>query len=296
MAFLCWELLDLVLQRLFRGCTSTTRFHQAVPDAKHWTDFTAGAPAYAKSTVHALLVAARGWHHLFVLWNAPPAAKLQLLPPSHPAYQGSPLWLPESEAVVFTNIIFAAYILSDLLHILAVYPTLGGADKVAHHIGFLAASLLSFGYQLGPFIIAWLLIGECSTPFLNVRWALIKTGHGGHWVFPYVERSFAGWFVFTRLGIYGTGLAHFCWMLWSGGPVLRPMWTMVFVLVLVVAGFALNMVWLSMIAAVVARGKEHQEKDHRAESDGTGEVEGASVEARDTESTLSNSAMERKVR
>lgn len=39
MAFLCWGLLDLVLQRLFRGCTSTTRFHQAVPDAKHWTDF-----------------------------------------------------------------------------------------------------------------------------------------------------------------------------------------------------------------------------------------------------------------
>lgn len=292
-AFVCWELLDFVLQRLFIACTSTARFRQAVPDAKHRTAFTAGSPAYAKSTVHAMLVAVRGWHHLFVLWDAPPAAKLQLLPATHAAYHGGPRWLPESEAILVTNIILAAYLLSDGLHVLAAYPALGGADTIAHHVAFFVCAILAGWYQMAPFVFAWLIIGESSTPFLNVRWALIKTGNGAHWVFSYVERLFVFWFVFTRLGIYGAGLSHFCWMLWRGGPVLRPMWTMAGVLALVFTGFALNMVWLAKIASVFARSEERHEKAAKVEPDGP--VESASAEERAAEASESKGAVETKV-
>lgn len=62
--------------------------------------FVAGAPTHVKVAVHSVLVAACGWHHLIVLWDSPPATKLQQLLHIHPVYQGGPLWLPESDAVL----------------------------------------------------------------------------------------------------------------------------------------------------------------------------------------------------
>lgn len=92
---------------------------------------------------------------------------------------------------------------------------IGGLDRVMHHVAFLAASVLAGWYQLVPFVFARLIIGESSTPFLTTRWTLIKTGNGGHWVFPYVERAFIACFLFTRLPFYSIGFAHWGWILWQ---------------------------------------------------------------------------------
>ena len=73
---------------------------------------------------------------------------------------------------------FVGYLLMDFFHVIARYPKLGGLDMCLHHAGFLFVTLLGLGYRVFPFPIGWLLLGEVSSIFLNVRWFLINSGHG----------------------------------------------------------------------------------------------------------------------
>ena len=90
---------------------------------------------------------------------------------------------------------FMAYIVYDLVHVLTNWPQLGGWDTVVHHILFLWCAVINANMGILPFPFGWLILCELSTPFLNLRWLLIKTDQGnGQWmsirVIPRSERPF----------------------------------------------------------------------------------------------------------
>ncbi len=251
-----WELLDVLFRQFLSRYADSAHFRRICPDSKNRATMKAYGTAYLKSTLHALIVSTRGWRHLYVLRLAPAVAKLQLLRNADdPIYLAQPTLLPESVGALRTNIVLAAYLLSDLIHVLAEYPHLGEFDTIAHHVAFFACALVAGGNRMVPFMFGWLIIGECSTPVLNMRWFFIKTGNGAHRAFKYIEIAFVCLFVLARVFVYGAGLAYQMYLLRIGTPVLVPMWAMTTVMALVVIGFLLNMVWLVKIAGVLRRSR-----------------------------------------
>ena len=80
-----------------------------------------------------------------------------------------PATVPRAAAET-TNIIFLSWLCYDLVHIGAMYPTLGGVDTLVHHVAFMLASVSCAAYRLFPFPFSWLIACELSSPFLNIRW------------------------------------------------------------------------------------------------------------------------------
>ena len=224
-----------------------------IPEPKRRATIAAHGPGYLKSTVHAIIVTLRGIQHLYILSGSPAVAQLQLLDTSHEATIAYPLAYEESRRVLHTNILLAGYLASDLAHVLAAYPDLGGLDTVLHHLAFLACALVAGGFRLVPLMFGWLIVGEASTPLLNLRWLLIKSGRGGKMYFKYVEIAFAVIFVLTRFFLYGAGMIHQFWLVLYGAPVLAPRVPLAFVMGTVVVGFALNLVWTYKIIAIVRK-------------------------------------------
>ena len=132
-------------------------------------------PSYIVSTIHALIVTTRGCIHLIQLWDAPPYDKF-VIPPSFALqddtstmnYRGAHL------LVARTNIIFVSYLLYDVCHVIYQYPKLGKVDTILHHVLFIICSFINGTYGIMAFAFGWLIVGEASTIFLNIRWFLIQ--------------------------------------------------------------------------------------------------------------------------
>jgi len=251
-SFITWELVDFLLRQLVDYVMSLSPVQKALPSPARRTLLHNQAPAYIKSTLHATLVAVRGWVHLYVLYDAPRLSKLQIV-----RYTSEPYIYDESMAVIHTNIILAGYLMSDLIHVLLDFPALGGSDTVLHHLTFLACAIIAGYYKAMPFIFAWLIVGETSTPLLNLRWLLIKCDYTLGKPFAIVEKLFAGTFIFTRLFVYGAGLSHFFYILLAqdSSQLNFPMWALVLIAFFVVSGFALNLVWINKISMAVKRSR-----------------------------------------
>lgn len=217
------------------------------------------APAYAVSTVHALFAAARGVRHLVRLWGAPNVVKLCVPPPTAITEPMIP-FLPESSNVILTNVSLAGYLLSDLIHVLWHYPNLGKMDTVAHHVAFLICALVAGTYQLYPFAFAWLIVGEASTPLLNLRWFLIRQGHGASRTLVHVSSAFGAVFFLTRFWIYGAGLLHLFFS-YSEMPEEISGFLSAGVLCFLVFGFCLNLIWLRRIVAIAFAPPRRKEKN-----------------------------------
>lgn len=99
-------------------------------------------------------------------------------------------------------------------------------------------------------MFSWLIIGESSTPFLNVRWFLIRQGLGHTAYMTFVSLAFAVTFFLTRFCIYGTGLVHALFN-FRAFPPDYPHWGALSVMAFVVLGFFLNLIWLSKIMRLV---------------------------------------------
>lgn len=223
-------------------------------------------PAYAVSTVHALFAAARGVRHLVRLWGAPNVVKLCVPPPSALTERMAP-FLPETSGVVLTNVSLAGYLLSDLIHVLWHYPNLGKVDTVAHHVAFFSCALVAGRYALYPFAFGWLIVGEASTPLLNLRWFLIRQGHGASRTLTHVSSGFAVVFFLTRFCVYGAGLAHL-FFTYSEMPVEIRGFLSGSVLCFLVFGFCLNLAWLRRIFAIaLAPPPRRMEKVKAADAD-----------------------------
>ena len=163
-------------------------------------------PSYAVSLLHSGYVTLRGTSHLCHLWSASRRDQLIIAAAGASPHRGAQI------EVARTNAVFLAYLLYDLLHILLQYPRLGGLDTVLHHAAFAACSVINGGYGILPFAFGWLIVGEGSTVFLNVRWFLLKSGRcgGGAWArrLDRVNTAFAATFFLTRVGVYSVGVVH----------------------------------------------------------------------------------------
>ena len=62
-------------------------------------------------------------------------------------------------------------------HICASTTTIASpnTDGTVHAEGL---DVIVVGYRVFPFVFAWLSLGELSSPWLNLRWALIASGRG----------------------------------------------------------------------------------------------------------------------
>ena len=149
------------------------------------------------------------------------------------------------------------------------FPALGGGDTVLHHCGFICLTFLGMGYQVYPFIVAWLLLGEVSSLPLNVRWYLITTGRGDTPAMDMANYSFGILFLIVRVAIYWSGLyellVHLRPLLLAP-PYNAPSLWMHIIMGFVSAGGLLNAFWVYKIFKMAARsGKKKKAKAEKAE-------------------------------
>ncbi|KAI0561076.1 hypothetical protein FGB62_93g055 [Gracilaria domingensis] len=200
----------------------------------------------------------------------------EIIPQAHAAFA------VESGRVIWTNLVLAGYLLTDLLHIIAKYPQLGKLDIVMHHVAFLACAISAGYYGLHPFAFAWLIIGEASTPFLNARWFLIKAGKGSTKYFRVIQALFGLIFIVTRLFIYSIGTCYHMLTI-KYIPSRVPNTIVAFSASCIVAGFILNMTWLrKMYMMLTGRGKRTR-RSQSHDSDSGEQTTSPSTTAPDTD-------------
>lgn len=232
-------------------------------------------PSYLVSFLHSIYATCRGCVHLYQLWNASYIDKL-LIPSTAKIttptiatstilsnnYRGAHL------NVAQTNIVFLSYLLYDLCHILHQYPKLGGLDTVLHHVLFASCSLINGTFGLMAFCFGWLVVGEGSTIFLNIRWYLLKsetsgettkTTKGQSGMINMINGLFALTFFITRIGIYSAGMIHLFYYSWDE-LISLPMecgvpWTMLGLTCgCMILGWVLNFIWGYKILSMVVGG------------------------------------------
>ena len=120
-------------------------------------------PSYVVAFVHACITGSLGLWHTLSLLDAP--LETQLVIPQ----DTSQLHYAAATATERTNLVLLSWLIYDLRHVLTSYPKLGGMDTVAHHVGFMASSIICGVYRMLPFPFGWLITGELSSVALNIR-------------------------------------------------------------------------------------------------------------------------------
>jgi hypothetical protein len=203
--FITWEILYQLSQ--FAIKLFLTKYPQLIvaKKAKGNTDDDAKTtliergPSYVVSLLHSMYVTSRGIMHLHCLWGASNIDKLLI---NDGDYRLAHL------EVAQTNVLFLAYLLYDLIHIILKFPVLGGFDTIMHHILFAFCSVINGTYGIMPFQFGWLITGELSTIFLNWRWFLLKSGHDSGPLIYNINTMFAASFFLCRIIIYTAGIVH----------------------------------------------------------------------------------------
>ena len=250
-----WEVAAtaLAFEALYRSFgaafrTLSTRKGVAL-DPKRRLTFARDGNSYAVSFVHAFVVVWRGFQHLIEQYGAPLEYKFVQQP-----YDSTSEWAAGAAAIEPTNTIFLAFLVYDVSHVLLEYPRLGGADVIAHHVLFAAASYVCGSNRVFPWPFAWLIIGELSTLPLNLRWVLIQSGRGDTRLMKWTNRSFAFTFFLGRVVVYGLGLLH---LFRNWHPHVEEACERVtglrIVCALFVAGYLLNLIWFRRIVRVATR-------------------------------------------
>ena len=212
-------------------------------------------PSYAVSLIHSIVVTGRGVMHLYHLWNASNFDKL-LIPGKDlvNSYRSAHL------RVTATNTMFLSYLIYDLFHIVMQFPKLGGVDTIMHHLLFALCSVINGTYGIMPFSFGWLIVGELSTIFLNLRWFLLKSGRERTALLDKINGLFAATFFLTRIGIYSAGVIHLFYYSFpelcrlpdeSGVPVAFLGLTCGCILL----GLGLNILWGYKILGMVTKPK-----------------------------------------
>ena len=232
-------------------------------DAKQ--TLTKRGPSYFISFLHSIYVTYRGINHLYELWYASNLDKLYI-----PSIEQTDSYRYAHLHVATTNTLFLSYLMYDLVHIIHQYPKLGGVDTIVHHTLFALCSVINGTYGLMAFQFGWLIIGEVSTIFLNVRWFLLKSGRGGESVLlDKVNGLFAITFFISRIGVYTIGIIHLFWYTYDE-LISLPEVSGVLVSLLsmtcgsMLLGWALNILWGYKILAMVGKSsktKSRKKKD-----------------------------------
>jgi hypothetical protein len=244
-------------------------------------------PSYIVSTIHAIIVTARGCIHLIQLWDAPSFDKFVI--PSSFALQDDNTNMNYRGAhllVARTNIIFVSYLLYDVCHVIYQYPKLGKVDTILHHILFIICSFINGTYGIMAFAFGWLIVGEASTIFLNIRWFLIQLSgrrsissssesddtkcegrKSSRSLLDTINILFAITFFIVRVIVYTIGVIHL--FITHGSSIIMslPQTTSVPRILLgltcgcIVLGWGLNLVWgMKIIAMVLKKGNNTKSK------------------------------------
>lgn len=159
---------------------------------------------YAIAILHAGVISVRGAMHALALYSAP--AVVQLQQPIIGAVDDP--WYEVTAAVEWTNLLFFSWLAYDLAHILYEYPTLGGGDKVAHHVVMLAASFICGKHRILPIVLAWLMVGEVASTAFNCRFFFLATGRKNSDGFRRANYLHAVLHILGRIVLYAAGLLH----------------------------------------------------------------------------------------
>mmetsp|Transcript_16520 Transcript_16520/g.67852 ORF Transcript_16520/g.67852 Transcript_16520/m.67852 type:complete len:309 (-) Transcript_16520:1238-2164(-) len=272
-----WSILGMLSDwAIARWCDSKRCFLH--PSSKE--EFRATAGSYITSLVHSLLVSFRGIDHIRRTLPLPMDVRIQ--PPLNVGAIDSVAWLGPLK----TNRIFMAYLLIDMVRIILAWPKLGQYDFIFHHLGFMSVSIVGATTISAPFQFGWLIVGEVSTIFLNIRWFLIKLGYGATSVtitlptplsrfclsrfllkaslflrpqfMTAANFLFALTFFIARIVVYTFGVYD---LYYSAQYLTRP--NMVGRCMLVggiLIGYVLNLIWFKKIA-LIGFSKNRKEKD-----------------------------------
>lgn len=252
-SFIMWQSVHMVCAFLNRQFLHSRLGQQVVSDRKRRSKLIERGPTYAVSTLHALFAIYRGLQHAPVVFRASRFLKVHI--PSSVVYSPRVHELKimnELHRIEWTNLMLTSYLLSDLYHVLMLYPKLGGKDILFHHLAFLYCSFIGGFYKVNPFMFCWLILGESSTPLLNLRWFLINAGYGHTIFLRAVEMVFAIVFFLARFVVYGIGILYQV-PIFSYYPSFVPQWATYSAFIVVVAGFFVNLFWLTTIAKIAVR-------------------------------------------
>eukprot|EP00475_Leptophrys_vorax_P002046 TRINITY_DN11165_c0_g1_i1.p1 TRINITY_DN11165_c0_g1~~TRINITY_DN11165_c0_g1_i1.p1 ORF type:complete len:295 (+),score=60.86 TRINITY_DN11165_c0_g1_i1:38-886(+) len=206
---------------------------------------------YVVSTVHALITTYRGFSHMYALKSNPDTARVPMALYSNAFYS---YFVEDVRAgVVITNQMVLTYMAHDLVHSIARFPDLGGIDSILHHVIFLMASFTAGWNKIFCFPFSWLVVGELSTPFLNVRWFLRATGQKESAFGSINNLLFALTFFIARVLIFGSGILEMINdfdFVWNG---IVPQWGVRYVVINIFAAFLLNLFWFFKIAQGIVR-------------------------------------------
>ena len=180
------------------------------------------------STAHAVVGTAFGVVYLPRFWHAAPTVQ----------YECAEEWAP----IFGMTTLFVAFLTSDL--VIGWWKRTLQREWVLHHLLFGAVAVIQLLYSRSCLPFTWLIMGEASTVFLNIRWFLIASGQS-RWV-HWANLPFALTFFLTRVLLYGWGL----WRFLSEDPNLfvdRSVWQVT--PVVFVCGYLLNLWWMCRICA-----------------------------------------------
>lgn len=151
---------------------------------------------------------------------------------------------------------FCGWLAMDLVHLATHYPALGGLDMLLHHAGFGAVALMGSGFRYCPWVVGWLMLGETSSLFLNVRWGLINTGRGDSLALTRTNYAFALTFFVFRVVVFWGGL----WHIFTrerphllAPPHAAPPWSVDVLCAALVCGAALNAFWFAKIVRMALK-------------------------------------------
>jgi len=159
-------------------------------------------------------------------------------------------------AVLLAAHSFIGWLLMDIVHLITHFPDLGGTDMVIHHVCFILLACVGYGYRVLPLTGGWLLLGEVSSIFLQLRWYLINSGQGESPMLQWTNYAFAGCFFLFRVVVLWIGLFD---LLLHLRPVLiapphnASAGAINALCVIVVACALLNLYWLFKIVRMATR-------------------------------------------
>jgi hypothetical protein len=180
------------------------------------------------STLHALLLSTFGLLYLPQFWNSEISV----------AYECS----KDAHIIKMATMTFTGYLITDI--IIGIWKNTIKLEVFFHHVLFASVAIIQMYYERSCLPFTWMITGELSTIFLNIRWYLISTGRS--YGLGIINALFVLTFFVTRCLLYGWGLLRF----WLEDPNIRSHEWSVWLLVtpsFFSLGYVLNLWWFSKI-------------------------------------------------
>jgi len=158
----------------------------------------------------------------------------------------------------YTTAFTLAYIIHDLVMVIWFHNVLWDRMILAHHLVAIFSFSLGIYYSRGTFIMSCFIFNEISTPFLNKRWFLMKSGKYNSFEYKFYSLVFSLTFLLVRVvfNLYVLyrlwGAWRICWEFVSiAGKYPEPLIT--FMTFLALSHVFINLKWASIIVLMLLK-------------------------------------------